>query len=356
MYKSMVFVVLLLCGRLALAAPGGRSSGTASGIIQGGESILGGLTEVLDVEKEVSEKATEVFSTVKHLVEIAEDMIKRMTLEMEFVEREHLKLMSNYTTEFHSAKSELREARQALRKLAERTDIEVKSMLGYLKYYDSTNNNEEKAFYLKKQIDVLKTLMKETKVLLTEVQAKYNNSIKNLGQIGFSMSIIIQKLEKKTDVASEEHEEWTTKARTGVYGTCSVSITSLIFADIFGCVGICSAINGVACGSAIAAIEVQIAETEATLMRMKMASERVEKEVGGVEDVIKNAKNTISDELKIIGKWEVNAKSVETLIEENSIEYIKKFDGLRNDFKNKLIGLQDVVREFLAQPVILFKD
>ena len=95
----MVFVVLLLCGRLALAAPGGRSTGrstgTASGIIQGGESILGGLTEVLDVEKDISEKATEVFSTVKHLVEIAEDMIKRMYLEMEFVEREHLKLMTN---------------------------------------------------------------------------------------------------------------------------------------------------------------------------------------------------------------------------------------------------------------------
>ena len=102
----MVFVVLLLCGRLALAAPGDRSSGTASGIIQGGESIIGALTEVLDVEKEVSEKATEIFSTVKNLVEIAEDMIKRMTLEMEFVEREHLKLMSNYTAEFHNAKSE----------------------------------------------------------------------------------------------------------------------------------------------------------------------------------------------------------------------------------------------------------
>ena len=237
----MVFVVLLLCGRLALAAPGGRSTGrstgTASGIIQGGESILGGLTEVLDVEKDISEKATEVFSTVKHLVEIAEDMIKRMYLEMEFVEREHLKLMSNYTTEFHSAKSELREARQALRKLAERTDIDVKSILGYLKYYDSTNNNEEKAFYLKKQIDVLKNLMKETKVLLTEVQAKYNNSIKNLGQIGFSMSIIVQKLGKKTDVASEEYQEWTTMARAGVYGTCSGTITGLIFADVFGCLG-----------------------------------------------------------------------------------------------------------------------
>jgi len=87
-----------------------------------------------------------------------------------------------------------------------------------------------------------------------------------------------------------------------------------------------------------------------------MASERVEKEVGGVEDVIKDAKNTISDELKIIGKWEENAKAVEILIEENSIEQIKKFDGLHNDFKNKLIGLQHVVLEFLAQPVILFKD
>ena len=120
--------------------------------------------------------------------------------------------------------------------------------------------------------------------------------------------------------------------------------------------GICSAVNGVACGAASAAIEIQISETGATLMRMKMASERVEKEVGGVEAVIKDAKNTLSDELTIIGKWEVKAKAVETLIEENSIEYIKKFNGLRNDFKNKLIGLQDVVREFLAQPVILFKD
>ena len=33
--------------------------------------------------------------------------------------------------------------------------------------------------------------------------------------------------------------------------------------------GVCSAINGAICGTAIAAIEVQIAETEATLNRMR---------------------------------------------------------------------------------------
>ena len=51
------------------------------------------------------------------------------------------------------------------------------------------------------------------------------------------MSIIVQKLEEKTDVASEEYQEWTTNARAGVYGPCSGTIYGLIFADIFGCVG-----------------------------------------------------------------------------------------------------------------------
>jgi hypothetical protein len=349
MIQKILFVGLFAT-TLIHAAP----SGTASGIVQAGESIFEELIGGLDVEKNVSEKATEVFSIVKHLVEIAEDMIKRMTMELEQVEREHLKLMSNYTSEFHNAKSELREARQALRSLAEQTDIEVETILGYLKYYDNTNNSEEKAFYLKKQIKILKNLMKETEVLLTEVQGKYNNSIKNLGQIGFSMDIIVQKLETRTDKASEEYQEWTTKARAGVYGTCSGTITALIFADIFGCAGICSTINGVACGAAIAGIEVQIAETEATLMSMKMTSERVGKEVGGVEDVIKKATETISKELAIIGKWEVKAKAVERAIENNPIEEIKKYDGVRNEFRNKLKGLQDVVWEFLAQPVTLF--
>jgi len=348
----MVFVVLVICGRIALAAP--KPQSTASGIIEGGEKSLDVLTEAFDVEKEVSEKAIEVFSKVKKLVQTAEDMIKRMTLELEEVEREHLKLMKNYTAEFHSAKSELREARQALRKLAEKTDIEVDTLLGYLKYYDNTNNNDEKALYLKKQIQIMKDLMKETEVLLTEVQAKYNNSIKNLGQIGFSMSIIVEKLEKRIDKTSAEHQEWEKKARAGAYGSCSTTVTLFLILDVFGCFGICSAINGAACGSAIAAIEVQIADAEATLTRMKETSERVGKEVGNVEGVIKEATKTISDELAIIGKWEVKAKAVERAIENNPIEEIKKYDGVRNEFKSKLIGLQDVVREFLAQPVTLF--
>jgi len=128
----------------------------------------------------------------------------------------------------------------------------------------------------------------------------------------------------------------------------------LIFADIFGCFGACSATNAAVCGTAIAAIEVQIAETAATLTRMKETSERVGKEVGNVEGVIKEATKTISDELAIIGKWEVKAKAVERAIENNPIEEIKKYDGVRNEFKSKLIGLQDVVREFLAQPATLF--
>jgi len=59
----MVFVVLVICGRIALAAP--KPQSTASGIIEGGEKSLDVLTEAFDVEKEVSEKAIEVFSKVK---------------------------------------------------------------------------------------------------------------------------------------------------------------------------------------------------------------------------------------------------------------------------------------------------
>jgi len=345
---------ILFVGILTIALVHGAPSGTASGIIQGGEAIFGGLMEGLDVDKSVTEEATEVFSIVKDLVKVAEDMIKRMTVEMEEVEKAHIKLMKNYTSEFHTAKAELRGARQALRKLAEQTDTEVQTMLGYLKYYDNANNNDDKAFYLKKQIQILKDLMKETEVLLTEVQAKYNNSIKNLGQIGFSMSIIVQKLERRTDKSSEEYKEWTKKARAATYGTCSATITGFVVADVFGCLGICSAINGAICGTAIAAIEVQIAETEATLNRMKVVAERVGKEVGGVEGVIKTATETLSNELAIIGKWEVKAKAVERAIDNNPIEEIKKFAGVRDEFKNKLIALQDVAREFLAQPVTLF--
>ena len=51
------------------------------------------------------------------------------------------------------------------------------------------------------------------------------------------MSIIVEKLEKRTDKASAEHQEWEKEARAGAYGPCSTTVTLFLIADVFGCFG-----------------------------------------------------------------------------------------------------------------------
>ena len=74
---------------------------------------------------------------------------------------------------------------------------------------------------------------------------------------------------------SADYEDWTDKTRGGTYGTIGTTTVACIIADIFGALGICSAVNFAVGGSTAIGIEVEIAKYAAKLEQLKSITDRM---------------------------------------------------------------------------------
>ena len=101
--------------------------------------------------------------------------------------------------------------------------------------------------------------MKESLELLTEAEKKYVSAIDNVDGVTTKLRDFHRGVKKMLDRNSAEYDTWTTKLRAGVYGTGTAVQVGMIFADIFGCLGICSGVAAGVWGSTIAGTELKIA-------------------------------------------------------------------------------------------------
>ena len=110
------------------------------------------------------------------------------------------------------------------------------------------------------QIDIMEGLMKESLELLTEAEKKYVSAIDNVDGVTTKLRDFHRGIKKLLDKESAEHKQWKTKLRAGAYGTSGAVTVGMIFADIFGCFGICSGVvTSTAWITATAAAEANIA-------------------------------------------------------------------------------------------------
>merc|ERR1711997_206795 len=106
-------------------------------------------------------------------------------------------------------------ARQALRKLADKTVKEVRDLKVLLEDLDKTDDT----FLLKQSIEKMKDLMISTLETLKEALEKYNLALDTFEKLNSSIRTQNRKLEKLTDKNSAEHKAMATKMRTGLYTT-----------------------------------------------------------------------------------------------------------------------------------------
>ena len=103
--------------------------------------------------------------------------------------------------------------------------------------------------------------MTESLELLAEAEKKYELAIDNIDGVNINLRDFHKDLKKMLDENSAEHKEWSSQLRAGVYSSAGSVTVGMIIADIFGCLGICSAVgNAVAWGTAIPTVEGSIAE------------------------------------------------------------------------------------------------
>merc|ERR1712152_101787 len=128
-------------------------------------------------------------------------------------ESEELQFEDNYFPKYNEAKSYLRQTRQALRKLADKTVREVRDLKVLLEALDKTDDT----FLLKQSIEKMKDLMISTLETLKEAKEKYNLALDTFENLTSTIKTQNRKLEKLTDKNSADYKDMATKMRAGLY-------------------------------------------------------------------------------------------------------------------------------------------
>merc|ERR1711992_211492 len=160
-----------------------------------------------------------------------------------------------------------------------------------------------------------------------------------------------RKLEKLTDKNSAEHKDMAIKMRTSLYTTVATTTVGLIFADIFGCLGICSATGVAASIAAIAGAEGGFAKYTAKLETWKSITDRMVESGFNFDRTLTEAIGVLTDEIDLINNWTNSAEVVNSNIEKYPQQYLKKYKTIRTIFVNGLDDLSNSAQDFLDQPV-----
>jgi len=297
--------------------------------------------------------STVVENVVKMLLE-AERNILKMNAELKAMENQEIQFKENYFPTYNKAKSYLRETRQGLRKLADRTVTDVRDLKDLLEGLDKTND----FIFLKLSIDKMKNLMIETLKTLQEAKEKYNSALKAFDNLKSAIRSQNIQLTKMVTETSEEYEAWV--AKSGIaYRTVAgpggiLTTTACIFLDVLGALGICSAINAALIGTIVPTVEAQIAgkieKYRAEFEKMRDITDRMLESGDNFDAAIKVAIDVLNDEIDLIGVWNQRAKTVNRNIEQYPAEFLTKFKSFRTIFINGLDDLDNAAKKFLAQP------
>merc|ERR1712018_686086 len=292
-------------------------------------------------------KNSNLTETIAEALSEAEKNIREMDAELKLLESEELQFKDNYFPAYNEAKSYLRGTRQALRKLADKTVKDVRDLKLLLEDLDKTDD----PFLLKTAIESMKNLMIDTLKTLEEAVEKYNSALDTFEKLNSSIKTQNRKLEKLLDKNSAEYKEWTTNMRAGVYSTVAVSTISFILADVFGCLGFCSAGSLIASIAGIASAETGIAKYAAKLETWKSITERMLESGANFDTTLTEAINILTDEIDLINNWTNSAEVVSNNIEKYPQQYLKKYKTIRTIFITGLDDLSDSAQDFLDQPV-----
>jgi len=266
-----------------------------------------------------------VEDVVKMLLE-AERNILEMQAELRKLEIEQIQFGENYFEAFNQAKSYLRETRQGLRKLADRTVKDVRDLKTVLGGLDESND----PFFLKIFINRMKDLMVETLESLEEAKEKYNSALETFDNLNSSIQVQYIQLQDHQESQSAELGEAKKKFSTW----CNEDWMLFPFVPIIVCPGLTS-------NRDVLYDEIENLETIA---------ERMLESVNNFDQGIKVAIGILTEEIELITVWNKSAKVVSKNIDEYPAEYLKKYKSVRDLFISGLDDLNDAAEIFLKQP------
>merc|ERR1712062_19052 len=196
---------------------------------------LGNFVQFSGATKTILTEAKKTFSDLDEFVNEAKKKIENMNSELKRLDKRDIAFKDEYFPKFNEAKSELRQVRQRLRKLAGRTVTETRDLKILI---DALEENNDPVL-LKLALEKMKDLMLLSKEDLIEANQKYNAAIQNFENLNSAIQIQNQYIKKLLNTESAEHEAWVKKVRAGT----AFPFIPYIDDEVFGCIGLCTIIS-----------------------------------------------------------------------------------------------------------------
>ena len=196
--------------------------------------------EELDLITDASDINADVFNTLKDVMQKvsaasnqAELNIDKMRKLARKIQQEHFNNTGKILDKFNTG--ELRLVRQNLQALGEKTVAAVADIKDIIEAWNE--DDEDATIYVEAQYDIMKTLVKESLVILEDSIKKYNVIIKTFEGDLPGLREFGNTVYKMSEEGTEEFEEWSEFLRKGAYGGAAGGTAACAIADAAGALG-----------------------------------------------------------------------------------------------------------------------
>jgi len=297
----------------------------------------------VDTVKHLMEFAQNTVDEVDELVKQSEIAIKRLREESKDLDLEKLKFTKNYITKYNEAKKNLLEARRDLVSLASETVLFCENIeIGIRDWQD-----EHSAALLKSQFTQLERLIETTKTRLTAAKEKYTALINTWLTMDEDIALFKLKLNRMSDTNSDEYKKWVTAIRASYISGASAVTVGMVIADIFGCMGICSATaTTITWASVAASAESAIAKYKAEIEGLESQVNKAISQLGKLDKTTKEATNLMTKEMNLVIRWQAAANNVDKTINDFTFEQIQIIKAFQSIFANSIARLKEAAQGY----------
>merc|ERR1712079_108069 len=268
---------------------------------------------------------------VSQSVEEAENNVYKMQQHLKSMQSRipALEHQEDFFPEYNEAKSFLRQTRQGLRELAQRTKTEVDFMNIFLDALDL--DKSDLPVILKASVDRLKILMVETKERLEEAKEKYNSAKVAYDNLVDSLTLhktVTADFLKQADDNVTAIIKHNIKLRYQCYWASVVTL------------GLCNLIHHFV-------NEVPLKDAIEELEDLKEEIDTFMRDATDVSVNVEAAIEIVTEELNHINYWETSADQVSENIDEYPEEYLREYPTIRDTFRTGLNDLYEFANQFL---------
>jgi hypothetical protein len=332
-----------------------KDDNTGLGVL---DNVVKGLTDGSDIQSVVIDKVKEGVAKIDKLMKDVEVKITEITKDIGVINTERSESLREAYTTYRRIKVTLKDTRVELRRLAVQTELKTSDLILYMKSWDHEKySSQEQKEYLKEQVEILKQLLEESNVILTDAKGKYDQAYLDFNTINARLEDFKLKVDLMLDEKTAEHQSWVVSVRAGIYGTAGGLTVLFGILDAVGCLGFCSGIGtSITWAASTAAAEAEIARVSAKIDEFGSTVLSSIESVDDITETTKGLQKFIEHETNIIVKWHESVKHMQKYVDDATQDNFYRLTLKRERYEANLVKLRAAAQEFIDQPENIFGE